>query len=226
VQIRQIELAARDLEAQAQFYGETLGLAVAQTDAGVIVTVQANDSNLSFHQAPDLWAVYHVAFNIPASSFAAAKQWLAQRVPLLAHQQGADEWVFPNWDARALYFFDADGNLIEFIARKELPAGHSEGFGFGDILCISEAGIVVDGIQATASQLCAGLGIAVYRNTLHDDFAAVGDAHGLLILSRIGRPWLSLIQTAETRSLAAQVDVAGKGRFVVTASPLQIRRRL
>jgi hypothetical protein len=86
--------------------------------------------------------------------------------------------------------------------------------------------MIVDDVQAAASRLCAGLGIDIYRNTLADDFAAVGDAHGLFILARTGRPWLSTIHAAETHPLRAQINVPDNGNFVVTAPPLQVRRGL
>ncbi len=60
------------------------------------------------------------AFNIPENQFREAKAWLASRVEI-ARPNGSDEIFYDDWNAHAVYFPDPGGNLVEFIARHNLP---------------------------------------------------------------------------------------------------------
>jgi hypothetical protein len=73
--------------------------------------------------------------------------------------------------------------------NKWQHATAGEDFGPGDVLHISEMGLVVDDVPGTVKQLKIRLGIEVYRDSSFDDFAQPGDINGVLVLSKRGRPW-------------------------------------
>ena len=68
MRIRQLTIATGDLEAQAAFYGERLGLPVGRDDEDGI-EVRLRDSTIRFERAdPGLDARYHFAINVPGDS--------------------------------------------------------------------------------------------------------------------------------------------------------------
>lgn len=84
------------------------------------------------------------ALGVPGHRFAEAAHWLENRVPLLADQNGRVEFFFEQWNAHAIYFRDADGNIGELIARHNLETNSEEPFGARSLLGVSEIGWVFD----------------------------------------------------------------------------------
>ena len=80
--ITYLELSAKDLKAQRDFYGDLLELPVTLDSA--ILEVKAGGTILQFTQAPsEFMGAYHFAFNIPENQYQAAKQWITKRLSLL-----------------------------------------------------------------------------------------------------------------------------------------------
>jgi catechol-2,3-dioxygenase len=190
VQLRKLVLYNSDLPAQLHFYTQVLGLPLAHPAEPEQFTVQTGRSQLTFVQAREGEnGRYHFAFNIPPNQFVEAKQWLTNHVPLIHDEQGADEFHFRSWNAHALYFFDPAGNVVELIARHDLPDHATTPFGPHSLLSISEIGLATDDVAATAELARTTLGLAPYRSGVSQDFTAVGDEHGLLIIVQQGRVW-------------------------------------
>lgn len=189
--IETLSLSARDPEVLAGFYGDTMGLAVRRTVNGVL-EVQAGHTRLRFEPAaPDVAPAapaYHFALNIPWAQFAEAKAWLGARVALARGPDGADEFDFPHWEARAVYFYDLAGNIVELIARRAITHGADGRFGPRALLGISEIGLATPDVRALVAHLRTD-GLDVFRGSLGDDFAAVGAESGLFIVVSEGRPW-------------------------------------
>src|SRR5512134_3915364 len=114
--ITSLELPTRDLKVQEEFYAGVLELPVKLISSGL--EVQAGKTELLFTPAgPDFEGAYHFAFNIPENQFHASKEWISSRVPLLCDDSGQDEFASENWNSHSIYFKDAAGNVLEFIAR-------------------------------------------------------------------------------------------------------------
>ena len=60
---------------------------------------------------------------------------------------------FENWNANAVYFYDNNGNILEFIARHDLQNNQFTPFNSESILNISEIGIVSEAPLELANQL-------------------------------------------------------------------------
>ncbi|MGI8908169.1 MAG: hypothetical protein ACR2IE_16980 [Candidatus Sumerlaeaceae bacterium] len=88
-----------------------------------------------------------------------------------------------------MYFNDAGGNILEFIARHDLPGSSTGDFGRSDILGISEIGIVVSDVPTFVEQCIRESGMTPFHGYTHPQFTALGDDHGLLIVVPEGRPW-------------------------------------
>lgn len=185
--ITAIDLDASDLSQQRAFYTQILGLPVSQatTDA---FTVQAGTTALTFHASSQQSLVYHFAFTVPFNTWKQAKAWLQARTILL-EGEGRDEFESERVRTHSYYFPDPAGNILEFIAREDLPAKEGEVFGPEDILHISEMSLVVDDIPEAVKQLKTRLGVEVYRDSFFEDFAQLGDINGVLILAESGRLW-------------------------------------
>ena len=174
MQIRRVELPTSNQEAQLAFYRDVLELPVSHI--GISIAVAVGPSTLVF--TPGLTVPQHFAFNV--ADFDRALAWLQSRVPIHRDASNRSEFAFPSWSARAAYFRDPDGNVLEIIAREHRPLP-SEGHPLHEV---SEVGVACDDVLGAVGRL----GLPVYGDP-SDDFAAVGDVQGLLILVRRGRVW-------------------------------------
>ena len=185
--LTEIDLETADLATVRLFYTQTLGLPLRQATHDAF-TVQAGTTALTFRSSNQQPLLYHFAFTIPINKWRQAKAWLTARTRLL-QAEGKDEFESGRVRTHNYYFPDPAGNILEFIAREDLPAKAGARFGPEDILHISEIGLVVEDVPAIAKQLQTRLGIEVYRDSSFEDFAQLGDINGVLILAKRGRLW-------------------------------------
>jgi len=123
---------------------------------------------------------YHIAINIPSNKEHEALAWLKERVAILKHFD--DEIIdFVNWNAKAIYFYDSDKNIIEFIARKNLNTDTSTAFNSDSLLEISEIGVPVNNIEKVYNRLHNTCDLGVYFGSF-DKFCAIGGERGLFIV--------------------------------------------
>ena len=223
--ITYIELPARDLVAQREFYSQVLELPVELSAKRL--EVQAGKTTLAFTQAEaDFDGAYHFAFNIPENQFHTAKAWMSERLPLLRNESGQDEYDFTNWHAHAFYFRDAAGNILEFIARHDLQNAADGQFDSQQILQVSEIGLPAEDVIAFANQLCSQLGLQLFRTSQPDKgFTPIGDDHGLFILPAVGRLWLPTHNPGiPAKLLPVRVKVHNNGTdWEVRGVPYEIR---
>ena len=187
--ITDLELPTTDLQLQKDFYSGILDLPVSLSNENL--EVQVGKTLLIFTQtASEFDGAYHFAFNIPENQFYAAKQWIANRIPLLKDTEGSDEFSSDNWNSNSVYFKDAAGNVLEFIARHNLKNAVEGDFGGNQILNISEIGLPSEDVIGFANELCGKLGLSVFRQEPNDTFTPIGDDNGLLILPVKDRIWI------------------------------------
>lgn len=175
-----LELGTADLERARRFWTETMGLEVL-TSGPDFVTLAVGTTRWTLVQAETPPPVAHFAFNIPENQFDAAVAWLRERVPIVTEPDGRERFAFSDWDAHAVYFTDPDGNIAELIARHTLVESRRDQVA---LLCISEIGLVVDDVPATAD----ALGLPSYRPG-HTSFRPMGDENGLVIVVQRERLW-------------------------------------
>jgi catechol-2,3-dioxygenase len=187
--IVRLELLTTDLQAQRDFYSDVLELPVSLISSAL--EVEAGETDLVFKQAwSDFDGGYHFAFNIPENQLPAAKAWIAERVALLRDDSGKDEFASESWNSRSVYFKDAAGNVLEFIARHNLSNAVDGDFDSRQILNVSEIGLASEDVVGFANELCARLGVSVFMQEPNESFMPVGDDNGLLILPKQGRIWI------------------------------------
>src|SRR5262245_52493133 len=178
---QKLELLSVDLKAQRDFYAGVLELPTELTSSELLV--KAGETEILFTQAPsDFVGAYHFAFNIPENQFKSAKKWLTSRILLLHDKNGKEDFELSSWNSDSVYFLDAAGNVLEFIARHTLHNAVDGDFGSRQILNVSEIGLPAENVIELASELCTRLGLSVYKQEPNETFTPVGDENGLLIL--------------------------------------------
>jgi hypothetical protein len=186
--IKRLELLTSSLPAQFEYYRHVLELPAYVN--GDTLFVQAGRTALFFKQAPHAWTgAYHFCFNIPENQFAEAKVWISARTPLLRDENARDEFSSESWNSNSLYFKDAGDNILEFIARHDQKNADLSPFNSTHILQISEIGLPSQDVIAFARELCAQLGLSVYRQEASETFTPIGDEEGLFILPVEDRIW-------------------------------------
>ena len=179
--------APRDLR---DFYGGELGLPL---DGDAIVV---GETRLRF-SVEDGGAFYHFALLVPGDRFAAALAWAQERVELLGNVVD-----FEAWDARAVYFHDQAGNIVELVAHHGLDeASRPGGFAAEELVGFSELGIVGDPPLLLRQLETAGL--KLWDGTVEepDRLAFVGEKGRTLILAPAGRGWLPTGRPAEPHAV-------------------------
>jgi len=134
--IAEISLRVHDLDLMRKFYEQVLGLEVLReiknsdgTVIGVFHTVGAGDDNLALFDEklidwftrdkspqidPKLTTLSHIALSIALDDFESEKKRLEQ-LGIEIIESGTSSWMH----CRMFYFFDPEGNLIEFKSHDE-----------------------------------------------------------------------------------------------------------
>jgi catechol 2,3-dioxygenase-like lactoylglutathione lyase family enzyme len=203
MRIRQLTIATGDLEGQAAFYGERLGLPVGRD--GDAIEVRLRDSTIRFERAePSLDARYHFAINVPGDSIRAAVAWLGGRAEVLSFN---GDPVRTDVGAGCVYFLDAAGNVLELIASPHIE-GDDGDFGPDSLVEIAEIGIASADVDATAAAVQEAFDEPVRWSD--SELTAVGDRHAVVIVAPVGRGWIPVDLTA--RPLPTEI-VGDEARF-------------
>lgn len=177
MKFRELKLYANDLSGQTEFYAKILGLELLERKEEFSV-FQLGLTRLIFEQNAK-FRPYHFAINISSNREIEALQWLKQRVNVLKFQ-GHEIQDFFNWNAKAMYFYDRDKNIVEFIARKNLDYPGEGDFNSSDLIEISEIGLPVEDIESTYKALKKVVPVPIFDGNFKK-FCAIGDEHGLFI---------------------------------------------
>ncbi len=153
MKITKVQLFVHDLQKMQKFYSDQLGFALLES-TGDYFTIAVGESRMTFEKVPTaIQKQYHIALNIPRNLFYQAKIWAKERVGLLT-SEGQDEVYFDFLKAYSCYFYDPEGNILEFIARQEVnPEQDTAYFSMEQVLQIGEINVTTDDILAAARKL-------------------------------------------------------------------------
>ena len=186
--IKQLDILTPQPGETYRFYSDILGLEMVSEDDHSM-NFKAGESILKFSFSSFGNPYYHFAFNIPNNQIQQAVEWISKRTDIIP-VEGQSIADFRNWNAEALYFMDPTGNILEFIARKDLNNHSGSPFSPYSILNISEAAVVTHDVRTLVSKMEKAYDILPFsKQPVKDDFAALGDDNGLLILSGNDRHW-------------------------------------
>ena len=189
MRLSEIQLLSDDLAETERYYNGILGLKKIHKDDGN-VSFTAGASILTFVKSEGVSPVYHFAFNIPPDQLMEALEWTRKRTAILPGADGEEIADFVRWNAKAFYFKDNNGNILEFIARYDLNVVADGAFGSDSIISISEIGIVIDDVVSVRESISEKYGVPIFsKPPVLDNFTAMGDDNGLFILSKTARHW-------------------------------------
>lgn len=177
MKINKLHIYSKDLENQFDFYTHQLNLATQKVSPNK-VEIQLGYSVLQIEEDPN-FKPYHIAFHISDQMEKEALTWLKERVPILKMKE--EEIIdFSSWNAKSIYFYDADRNIIEFISREHLFPSKSDDFSKKEIQGIAEIGLAVKNVHAVFNQIHQQTGLVQYFGDL-EKFCVIGDDEELLI---------------------------------------------
>lgn len=207
MKIQELTLYTTNIERQADFYTQVLGLEIVKKSPKT-VSVPLGNTLLHF-KLKKMATPYHFAINIPANKEEEALLWLKSRLKVL--KDGHEEIIhFKSWNAKAIYFYDPDKNIVELIARKNLGNGSEQHFGPEQFLEISEIGVPTRNIENVIGILSNTMGIGIYDGGF-GNFCAVGDETGLFIcIDRDQKKWYPTNDKAFTSDFELVLQEKGK----------------
>lgn len=202
--IHQLTLFSKNLEEQKTFFIDVLGFGLVSENENSF-EIQTGLSRLKFIKS-EKSKIYHFAFGIPYTIYPSALAWLKKRVKILC-DEGNEVVDFPAWEAKALYFYDADKNICEFIARKELPKTMDQKFSIQQVYNIAEIGLVTHQIQPIFDKLHGATRVKMYDGSFNK-FLAIGDYKGLFItIDKNKKNWFPTGEEAPIADFIAQVEI-------------------
>jgi catechol-2,3-dioxygenase len=206
VEILKLEILTPDLHKTAQFYQGVIGFsAIEKTETSI--SFMAGSTELTFIYTGAFNPVYHFAFNIPHNKLEEAFEWTKTRAEIMDVTPGHKIADFVNWNARSFYFYDNTGNILEFIARYDLDNKSDALFDSKSILNISEIGIATDDVTCECDTLISRYDFPVFsKQPRLQNFTALGDHHGLLILSVENRHWYPTEKLAQKHYTKLEVS--------------------
>ncbi|MEJ6528601.1 VOC family protein [Exiguobacterium sp. USCH10] len=217
MRITETTLYTNRLDEMKRFYTEKLGLSVVEEDSTSFRINLSEDALVFQEAATNQKRQYHFAINIPANRLKEAKRWIKSRVSLLS-EDGEDEIYFEGIDASSLYFYDADENVVELIARHSInPESEAEEFTHHDFLGIGEMSLTAVDPLHVAQELA---NIEIHRrdgnaiDERHLNFLGAPNSDTYILLVPPGRVWLfspklsipSPIQMTINRQYVIEID--------------------
>lgn len=212
--ILEIEIQTDDLVETETFYSDILGLQLASKGQNSI-SFLAGQSTLTFIESVKLNPKYHFAFNIPHNKLDEAIIWTSAKLDLIKNAGNGIVANFESWNAKAIYFFDNNGNILEFIARFDLDNDSDKAFGISSIQSISEIGIVVDAPIKLADKLVEKNNLYFFaKSSKSEKFVTLGNDNGLFIIVETNRKWYPTEQQAEKHYTKIKISTDGLTREI------------
>ena len=209
MEIKEIVIQTDDLKGTENFYANVLGFELIKKEQNTIAFLAGN-SILTFLKSTNLNPNYHFAFNIPKNKLNEATIWLNSKVNLLLNDENEIITDFGDWNAKAIYFYDNNNNIVEFITRFDLTNETEKKFDASSVLSISEIGIVANDPMKLASQIMDKNHLNYFeKGKQSENFISIGDDNGLVIIVKNDRKWYPTEQKAEQH--VARVKIISKG---------------
>jgi catechol 2,3-dioxygenase-like lactoylglutathione lyase family enzyme len=203
LKISEIILFTNNIQEQRHFYKNVLQFELL-IDTSEKISFKTGASTLIF-QYKENFKASHLAFNIPYNAINDALIWLRKRTEVLTFEGGyiAD---FTSWEAKAIYFYDADKNIMEFIARERIDIESDVAFTPRLILSISEMAIATNDIESIYSTINTIRPITIFDGDF-SHFCALGDDNGLFILiDKHKKKWFPTMEDAHTSDFIVKGD--------------------
>lgn len=225
-------IAGASLAELKKFYSSIIGLPLVsdQTDR---FTIKAGETTITFIKTNEKEAApfYHFAFNIPENKILNAREWQLKRTALSGTPSQLIDPAYPkdirhfqHWNAHSVFFWDPAGNLVEYIARHDLKNGAEGEFSSKDLLCASEIAFIVNDTEMIADEIRSSFNLNQYRGG-DENFRAIGDENGLLLVIKKGRVWEShtdISRTPQTIKTMVTIKADKNAKWTPSDYPFEI----
>ena len=199
MKILDVEILSNNLDKTEKFYSQVLGFKLKEKSEAAI-SFSTGHTKLTFNYSDHPDPVYHFAFNIPNNQLNEAFEWTKNKVDVMDVTPGDKIADFVNWNAKSFYFYDSNGNILEFIARYDLDNKSDTPFNIRSIISISEIGVATDNVFSKQPRM--------------PNFTALGNHDGLLILSSANRHWYPTDKTAQKLFTRLCIESNGSGQWL------------
>ncbi|MDH7445826.1 VOC family protein [Aquimarina sp. 2201CG14-23] len=186
MEIKSLKIYAKHIEAQKVFYRDILGFTYQTTSNGFKIDTQENSL---YFQKSSLDTYYHFAFLIPTGAIHQAILFLENKnITLLPYR---NKKIIQFDHGKAIYFYDKDHNIVEFIERPLLDYPSNNTFSIEQVIKLNEIGLPHKDPLLMANTLIKDYGInPINKNIMSEKFCWVGDHNGVIIVTKEGRNWL------------------------------------
>ncbi|MFE3869312.1 VOC family protein [Flavobacterium sp. LS2P90] len=208
--ILEIELLTDSLNETELFYNNVIGLQTVSKNNSSI-SFAAGSTKLTFRLSKNLKPVYHFAFDIPNNKLIEAFLLIENKTKILDVIPPDKIANFYNWNAKSFYFYDNNGNILEFIVRYDLDTASEKPFDGSSIVSISEIGFVSKNVSQFSDEICEKYGLSVFsKQPKLNKFIVLGTDTGLFILVEENRDWYPTHQKAKSFWTKVIFDNNGK----------------
>lgn len=189
MRILELELLSDDIRQTGVFYNQVLGLKTLYSDDSHI-SFKAGSTKLTFRSSQNVKPVYHFAFDVPNNKLLEAFAYIEKNTEIMYVVPPDKIADFYNWNAKSFYFYDNNGNILEFIARNDLNNASQKTFDGSSILSVSEIGLVSPNVSQQSDELIEKYGLRPYsKQPKLPKFIVLGTVTGLFILVEENRDW-------------------------------------
>ncbi len=180
MKLKKLKLYTNQLEPELKFYSKTLGFEILEQHSNYF-TVNVGWSELTFEKS-EKEHTYHYCFLIPSNKLHQALEWIEKRVKIIDLENGSRKTQnFKTWNADSFYFYDASGNVAEFIVRYDLANEVNEDFDISKVLGVNEIGMPTANVKKTNDQLQKELKTEFWKGDL-ERFGTNGSQEGIFLL--------------------------------------------
>lgn len=179
MKFKKLKLYTNKLELEKRFYSEILGFKIIDESSNSF-SLKIGWSELTFEKSA-IEHKYHYCFLIPANKLNQALRWMEKRTKVIDIEDGRKIENFKSWDADSFYFYDASGNIAEFIVRYDLENNIESEFDISEVLGVNEIGLATKDVQKINNQLQTELGTKFWKGDL-ERFGTNGSQEGIFLL--------------------------------------------
>lgn len=179
VRFKKLKLYTDSLASELFFYTKTLGFNLLEQNE-ISFSVEIGWSILTFEES-NIKHNYHYCFLLPSNQLTQALEWMERRTTVIDIDNGRKIQHFEIWNADSFYFFDASGNIAEFIVRYDLNNADYSVFDNTKVLGVNEIGMPTDDIEKINTQLESKLQTKFWKGDLVR-FGTNGNQEGIFLL--------------------------------------------
>ena len=196
--ILELELLTANINETELFYNNVIGLEIISKNNSSI-SFRAGSTKLTFRSSENLKPVYHFAFDIPNNKLLEAFAWIEKKTKILYVIPPDKIADFYNWNAKSFYFYDNNGNILEFIARFRLDNVSEKPFDGSSIVSVSEIGFVSKNVSQLSDKICEKYALSIFsKQPKLNKFIVLGTDTGLFILVEENRDWYQTDKKAKS----------------------------